>query len=175
MCRSARASRCYGFRGSAANYHMVIVEGTAYDDLKKGPGHYPGTALPGQVGKLCGCRPPQRRTFAPFSHIDKLSAGDAIVLETKSMWFTYTVEDAPRDLGLSAGAVERDRPRRPTWRSRSQCPTSRTSPPRPKLKLLTFTSCNPKYSAVSALRHPRCADPGTAKSPADVLPPALGG
>ncbi len=34
------------------SYHMVIVEGTEYDDLTKGPGHYPDTALPGQVGNF---------------------------------------------------------------------------------------------------------------------------
>ena len=34
------------------HYHFVVVEGTDFADLQRGPGHYPGTALPGQVGTV---------------------------------------------------------------------------------------------------------------------------
>ena len=35
-----------------ANWKWVVVEGVDTSDLAKGPGHYPKTALPGQVGNL---------------------------------------------------------------------------------------------------------------------------
>ena len=51
------------------NLHMLFVEGTSRDDLKKGPGHYPGTPLPGTIARRRGWRPgpgsrPQGRGFA---------------------------------------------------------------------------------------------------------------
>ena len=35
-----------------ADYAKVVVEGVATEDLKQGPGHYPGTALPGALGNV---------------------------------------------------------------------------------------------------------------------------
>ena len=68
----------------------VVVEGVSTSDLKKGPGHIPGTALPGEVGNvvLSG----HRTTYgAPFERFDELQPGDAVVVETRDTWFTYTV------------------------------------------------------------------------------------
>ena len=127
------------------SYHMVIVEGTGYEDLTKGPGHYPGTALPGQVGNFAVAG--HRTTYlAPFNKIDTLRRGDAIVLETKSKWLVYRVEDVPAGHGY---------PNVP-WREivdpsdvkvAYAVPDQPNPDKKPTLKLLTFTSCNPKYSA----------------------------
>jgi sortase A len=68
----------------------VVVEGVSTSDLKKGPGHIPGTALPGELGNvvLSG----HRTTYgAPFERFDELRPGDAVVVETRDTWFTYTV------------------------------------------------------------------------------------
>jgi sortase A len=46
-------------------YEPVVVEGVGREELKKGPGHYPGSAMPGEVGNyvLAG----HRTTYgAPF-------------------------------------------------------------------------------------------------------------
>jgi sortase A len=84
-----------------SGYHFVVVEGTGYEDLKKGPGHYPGTALPGQVGNFAVAG--HRTTYeAPFNRIDAIRAGDAIVLETRDTWFTYRVENIPAGKGYPA-------------------------------------------------------------------------
>lgn len=59
----------------------AVVEGVDVPALKRGPGHMPGTALPGQVGNvvLSG----HRTTYgAPFNRWDELGAGDQVVLET---------------------------------------------------------------------------------------------
>lgn len=69
-------------------YHLVIVEGTGYEDLKKGPGHYPETALPGQVGNFSVAG--HRTTYlAPFSHIDAIRDGDVIRLQMPYAMFVY--------------------------------------------------------------------------------------
>jgi sortase A len=150
-------------------YHMVIVEGTEYEDLKKGPGHYPQTALPGQVGNFAVAG--HRTTYlAPFNRIDTLRAGDAIVLETKSKWLTYIVKTIPAGDGYpripyqeivdpSDVAVAFPVPDQPDANKR------------PTLKLLTFTSCNPKYSA--AQRIVVHAELDSVRSKSDGPPPAL--
>jgi sortase A len=60
---------------------FVYVEGTSRDDLKKGPGHYPGTPLPGTVGNAAIAG--HRTTYLhPFADIDKLVPGDDILIQT---------------------------------------------------------------------------------------------
>jgi sortase A len=113
------------------NYHKVVVEGVGKEDLKKGPGHYPGTALPGAVGNMVISG--HRTTYgAPFNRIDELHAGDAIVIETRDTWFTYIVTSQQV---VAPTAVEVTYP---VPGQRGAIPTK---------KLLTLTTCNPKYSA----------------------------
>jgi LPXTG-site transpeptidase (sortase) family protein len=70
---------------------FIVVEGTDYETLKKGAGHYPSTADPwdqtGRVG-IAG----HRTTYLhPFSDLDKVEVGDDIVLRTEFGTFTYQV------------------------------------------------------------------------------------
>jgi sortase A len=68
-----------------------VVEGTDADNLRKGPGHYPETPLPGQRGTsaIAG----HRTTFgAPFRKLDKLEKGDRILVELPYGTFVYRVE-----------------------------------------------------------------------------------
>lgn len=72
----------------------AVVEGVSKEDLKKGPGHYPGTPLPGQAGNsgIAG----HRTTYgAPFNRIDELVPGDEIRFATAQGVFTYEVIPAP--------------------------------------------------------------------------------
>jgi sortase A len=132
-----------------ADYHQVIVEGTGYEDLKRGPGHYPETALPGQVGNFSVAG--HRTTYgAPFNKLDVLRPGDAIVLETKTKWFTYTVRTT------SATGVYPEVPYQeivePTAVQVAYAVPDQPDPSvQPTLKMLTFTSCNPKYSAAQRI------------------------
>jgi sortase A len=69
----------------------VMVEGTDSGSLRKGPGHYPGTALPGEPGTVAVAG--HRTTYlAPFKTIDQLRPGDAVVLEMPYGSFTYRVQ-----------------------------------------------------------------------------------
>jgi len=109
----------------------VVVEGVSTADLKKGPGHMPATALPGELGNvvLSG----HRTTYgAPFERLDELRQGDAVVVETRDTWFTYTVTGT-RIVRPSAVEVTY-----PVPGDRGAAPTER---------LLTMTTCHPRFSA----------------------------
>jgi sortase A len=70
---------------------LQVVQGTDAASLEKGPGHYPGTALPGlaQTVAIAG----HRTTYlAPFRHIDALRPGNRIVLDMPYGRFTYVVQ-----------------------------------------------------------------------------------
>jgi sortase A len=69
----------------------VFVEGTGTADLRKGPGHYPGTPLPGLHGTVAIAG--HRTTYgAPFHDIDKLDPGDRIELAMPYGRFEYRIE-----------------------------------------------------------------------------------
>jgi sortase A len=72
------------------SWSWVVVEGVGDEDLALGPGHFPGTAMPGQVGNFAVAG--HRATHGePFAHLDKLTVGDTIEVETVDGWFTYQV------------------------------------------------------------------------------------
>ena len=113
------------------DWSWVVVEGVTPADLQKGPGHYPGTALPGEVGNtvISG----HRTTYgAPFNDLLELRDGDAVVVETQTAWVTYRVTGR-EVVAPSAVEVTLPVPGRPGVR-----PTER---------LLTLTTCHPEYSA----------------------------
>ncbi len=63
------------------NVDKVVVEGVEVADLRKGPGHFPGTPLPGEAGNaaIAGHRTTYGR---PFGDIDQLQPGDEIRVST---------------------------------------------------------------------------------------------
>jgi sortase A len=68
----------------------VVVEGVSVSDLKKGPGHYPETPLPGQEGNAAIAG--HRTTYgAPFNRIDELMPGDEVFVQTVQGRFRYLV------------------------------------------------------------------------------------
>jgi sortase A len=69
----------------------VLVEGTDTGTLKKGPGRYPDTAVPGQ-GETIGIAGHRTTYLAPFRHIDELEEGDEVILEMPYATLTYEVE-----------------------------------------------------------------------------------
>ncbi len=68
-----------------------VVQGTRTDDLRKGPGHYADTPMPGDGGTagIAG----HRTTYgAPFRTIDKLRRGDRVIVDMTYGRFVYRVE-----------------------------------------------------------------------------------
>lgn len=62
---------------------LFVVEGTSVADLRRGPGHYEGSAAPGEIGNLAISG--HRTTYgAPFYHLDQLREGDRIHVVDRS-------------------------------------------------------------------------------------------
>ena len=102
----------------------IVREGVQLADLAQGPGHYPGTPLPGQIGNaaIAGHRTTHG---APFYNVNELAPGDQIQIRTFAGTYTYVVYKTPfpvdpTDYGVVANTPDAE---------------------------LTLTSCNPRYSA----------------------------
>jgi sortase A len=70
--------------------NMVVVQGTDHETLKKGPGHYIGSGLPGE-GHLIYVAGHRTTYLAPFAAINDIRAGDYITFEVPYGTFTYRV------------------------------------------------------------------------------------
>ena len=69
---------------------QTVVSGVSSESLRRGPGHYQNTPMPGMPGNasIAG----HRTTWgAPFSRIDELEPGDEINIQTIQGSFTYKV------------------------------------------------------------------------------------
>ena len=103
----------------------IVVAGVAKSDLKKGPGHYPETPMPGQLGNAAIAG--HRTTYGqPFFNVDKLEVGDEITVTTLAGRFVYRVTGqqivGPDDYHVVATTD-------------------------PTVATITLTSCHPKYTA----------------------------
>ncbi|MDQ1500228.1 MAG: sortase [Actinomycetota bacterium] len=130
-----------------------VVQGVGLADLRKGPGHYPQTPLPGEKGNAAIAG--HRTTYgAPFNRLDELAAGDDVLVTTLKGSFTYKVSTTHV---VKPDQVEVLDP--------TPTPT------------LTLTTCNPKYSAKERLVVVAALAPGqtaTAATPSPTTPPVNG-
>jgi sortase A len=89
--RTLRAGDPIGrLRISRIGLKMVVVQGTDHESLKKGPGHYVESGLPGE-GRLVYIAGHRTTYLAPFAAIDRIRAGDSITFELPYGTFTYRV------------------------------------------------------------------------------------
>ena len=111
----------------AIGLDQVVVEGTGPAQLAAGPGHYPGTPLPGQQGNaaIAGHRTTHGR---PFYDLNALVSGNPITVTTLQGTFRYAVVRsevvAPNDVAVLAPSSDPE---------------------------LTLTTCTPRYSAARRL------------------------
>lgn len=70
--------------------NSVVVVGTDTEPLKKGPGWYTGSFLPGE-GELVYIAGHRTTYLAPFARIDRLQPGDLVSLEMPYANVTYRV------------------------------------------------------------------------------------
>ncbi|MEP7204016.1 MAG: class E sortase [Ilumatobacteraceae bacterium] len=70
--------------------NRIVVEGATAEALTKGPGHFPETPLPGQLGNaaIAGHRTTH---LHPFFDIDQLQPGDEIIVTTLNGRYVYHV------------------------------------------------------------------------------------
>lgn len=70
---------------------FAFMRGTGTEALKRGPGHYSGTVLPGQPGTV-GLAGHRTTYLAPFRKLDELDKGDTVEVRMPYGSFTYAVE-----------------------------------------------------------------------------------
>src|SRR4051794_6136862 len=132
----------------AIGVDQVVVSGVLSSDLSHGPGHYPATPLPGEVGNagIAG----HRTTYgSPFADLDKLQRGDGIIVTTTAGRFFFAVTGSkivePSDASVLA----------PTTDVR-----------------LTLTTCHPRYSTARRLVVTAVLAPEPRKEPVATTAPA---
>lgn len=90
--RSLREGRALGrIEMPTLDGRFVMVEGTDSATLRKGPGHYPDTGMPGE-GRTVAVAGHRTTFLAPFRTIDRLRRRDRIVLRVPYGRFVYRVE-----------------------------------------------------------------------------------
>jgi len=107
--------------------HWVVVEGVSQADIAYAPGHYPGTALPGQIGNFSVAG---HRTPAIWWDLDQVRDGDLLVVQTRDSYYMYTVTsiEIVKPTAIQVVAPVPDHP--------GQTPTK---------AMITLTTCNPKW------------------------------
>lgn len=129
---------------------VFVVEGVTADALRAGPGHYRGTALPGESGNFAVAG--HRTTYgAPFFDLDQARVGDEVHVTDRAgtRWVYDVVESkvvAPDDTSVLA-----------------------PHPLGPDTPVLTLTTCHPRFSnrerliVVASLRNASGAQTGVAR------------
>jgi sortase A len=128
---------------------FVFVAGTGTKSLKKGPGHYDRTTLPGIPGTVAIAG--HRTTYsAPFRRLNKLRRGDKITLTMPYGRFTYVMEGLRVVLPGNTGVLKHVRHNR-----------------------LVLTTCTPLHSAAKRLVATARLKRAVARGPAVTLVPTL--
>ncbi|TWJ24846.1 sortase A [Micromonospora endolithica] len=107
--------------------NWVVVEGVTQKDIRYAPGHYPTSAMPGAVGNFSVAG---HRNRATFWRLDELDDGDAIVVEGRNDWYVYQVT---RNHIVKPTQVE------------VVAPVPGEPGAKPTKRMLTLTTCNPKF------------------------------
>ncbi len=118
-----------------ADWEWVVVEGVDMDTLNDGPGHFPKTALPGEVGNFAVAG--HRATHGePFAHLDTVVQGDKVYVEAADGWYTYQVTwtriIAPTDVDVLA-------------------PVAGSPGKKAKAQTMTLITCHPRWGSTERL------------------------
>lgn len=118
-----------------SDYRVPIAGGTGTTQtLNTGDaGHYDSTQMPGAVGNFAIAG--HRTTHgAPFANIATLKVGDHIYVQTAQGYYTYTFRNLQYVKPTQVQVLQ-------------QVPDAPTVDASSKDRLITLTSCNPKFSA----------------------------
>jgi sortase A len=116
-------------------FSVPVVQGVSLPDLSRGVGHYPKTALPGQIGNfaVAGHRATNGQ---PFANLDLVKVGDSLVVETRTSWFTYVVDKVQIVQPTDVWVIE---------------PVPGKPKQKPTQQLITLTTCNPRWASTQRL------------------------
>jgi sortase A len=120
------------------DFRRSISEGVGVDVLNgrlSGVGHYSETQVPGEVGNFAVAA--HRTTYGrSFHNIDLLVTGDHIYIETADGWFRYVYRNTEYVYPTGVGVLA------PLPQFEQITTTDR---------VLTMTSCNPRFSAAERI------------------------
>lgn len=117
------------------DWSWVVVEGVSDEQLARGPGHFPETAQPGQVGNF-GVAGHRATHGEPFAHIDRVRKGDTVVVEAVGDTYTYVV-DRTEIVAPTAVDILLPVPGKPEARARKA--------------RLTIVTCHPRWGSSERL------------------------
>ena len=106
----------------------AVVQGVTPADIRYAPGHYPDTALPGQIGNFSMAA---HRTPAIWWDLDQLKPDDPVVIKTADTWYIYRITGHEIVLPTAVQVV---------------APVPNKPGVAPTKALLTMTTCNPKFN-----------------------------
>ena len=117
------------------SYRVPIVQGVSLDALASGVGHYPETAMPGEVGNfsVAGHR---ATNGEPFAYLDQLQKGDPVIVETSTTWYTYEVTEESIVQPTQVDVI---------------LPVPGQPGVEPTKRLMTLTTCNPRWASYERL------------------------
>ena len=137
-----------------------VVQGVDRPQLASGIGHYPQSAMPDQVGNfaVAGHRATNGEPFADF---DQLRNGDKVIVRTAQLWVVYELK---RDKIVAPSDV---------WVIQPQPFTANNTagPPLPSDKLITLTTCNPRWASTQRWAYwgiQLAATPASGPAPSEV-------
>lgn len=108
-----------------------LVQGIEDEQLAKGIGHYPGTAMPGGLGNfaIAGHRATHGEPFATF---EDLRAGDKVYVQTADATYIYSLEYDIKVKPSGTWVIDKNPKNMPVDNTR---------------KLITLTTCDPKWNS----------------------------
>lgn len=100
-----------------------------------GVGHYPESAMPGELGNFALAA--HRTAYgSSFEHIDQLDVGDPIYVETADGWYRYVFRNHEIVTPYAVDVL---------------LPVPRSPGAQPTERMITLTSCNPKHSTLERI------------------------
>ena len=116
-----------------SDWEWIVVDDVDLESLSRGPGHYPHSARPGELGNVA-IAAHRSGHGAPFHDLDQLQVGDTIEIERADGVWTYSVDQAPTVIAPSDVWVVDPVPGAATDAE----PTERR---------ITLTTCHPRYGS----------------------------
>jgi len=116
------------------SWQFAVVQGTGLPQLALGPGHVPGTALPGQIGNFAVAG--HRVTAGnPFWNLPSMRAGDVVDVETIAGTYEYRVLTRPALVSADDTAMLSPAPGHPGERAAR--------------RLITLITCDPPWTGTN--------------------------
>jgi sortase A len=119
------------------DWEWIVVDDVDLGSLARGPGHYPDSSGPGELGNLAvaGHRSGHG---APFHNLDRLQVGDTIEIETADGIWTYTVDESPTIINPTDVWVVDPVP-------------GGGADAEPTERRITLTTCHPRYGSTQRM------------------------